>query len=283
MTITAIVRVSLGILAAFGLFAQSGAVPLTFEVASIKPSSPDARGTSLTFQPPNGLQVTNAPLRMVITFAYDIRDFQLSGGPAWIGTERYDILAKADRLPGSENVPADPRKMTDQQRTAMQQQMRERVRALLAERFQLVIHRETKDAPVYALVVAKGGSKLQAVQEAADGPVGLRMGRGQLTGMAAPMPMLANVLSSQLGRPVVDKTGLREKYNFKMEWTPDSSQGGEKPGLLPPGVEPPPVSSDPDGPSIFTAIQEQLGLRLESQKGPVATIVIDRVEKPSAN
>lgn len=281
--IAAFVGASLGILTAGGLFAQSAAVPLTFEVASIKPSAPDARGTSLQLQPPDGLRVTNAPLRMLIIFAYNIRDFQLSGGPAWIGTERYDILAKAERAPGFENIPDDPRKMTDEQRTAKQEQMRERVRALLAERFQLVIHRETKEAPVYALVVAKGGSKLQAVQESADGPVGLRMGRGQLTGMAAPMPQLANLLSTQLGRPVVDKTELKGKYDFKIEWTPDPSQGGEKPGQLPPGVEAPPPPTDPDGPSIFTAIQEQLGLRLESQKGPVETIVIDRVEKPSGN
>jgi len=265
------------------LFAQSAAIPLTFEVASIKPSPADARGTSLQLLPPNGMQVSNAPLRMLITFAYNIRDFQLSGGPAWIGTDRFDILAKSERSTGSENAPGDPRKMTDAQRAITQEQMRERVRALLAERFQLTVHSESKDAPVYALVVAKGGSKLQAVEESADGPVGLQGGRGQLNGMAAPMPMLANFLSGQLGRPVLDKTELKGKYDFKLEWAPDPSQGGEKPGQLPPGVEAPPTSSDPDGPSIFTALQEQLGLRLESQKGPVATIVIDRVEKPSAN
>jgi uncharacterized protein (TIGR03435 family) len=265
-------------LMASGLLAQSAASSLTFEVASIKPSAPDARGTSLQFQPPNGIQVTNAPLRMLITFAYDIRDFQISGGPGWIGADRYDILAKGERAPGSEGVPADFRKMTDAQRTTLQEQMRERVRSLLAERFQLTIHRETREAPVYALVVAKGGPKLHAVQEAADGPVGLRMGRGQLNGMAAAMPMLANVLSNQLGRPVVDKTDLKEKYDFKMEWTPDPGQGPQPPA----GVEVPPPP-DLDGPSIFTALQEQLGLRLESQKGPVAMIVIDRVEKPSGN
>src|ERR1022692_1134845 len=122
--IAAFVGASLGILTAGGLFAQSAAVPLTFEVASIKPSAPDARGTSLQLQPPDGLRVTNAPLRMLIIFAYNIRDFQLSGGPAWIGTERYDILAKAERAPGFENIPDDPRKMTDEKRTAKQEQMR---------------------------------------------------------------------------------------------------------------------------------------------------------------
>jgi uncharacterized protein (TIGR03435 family) len=276
------VGAGLGILAVGGLFAQSAAVPLSFEVASIKLSSPDARNSSLTLKPPNGMQVSNVPLRMLITFAYNIRDFQLSGGPAWIGTERYDILAKAERSASSENVPDDPRKMTDEQRMKTQEEMRERVRTLLAERFHLTIHRETREAPVYALVVAKGGPKLQAVQESADGQVGLRGGRGQLNGMAAQIPMLANLLSNQLGRPVIDKTELKGKYDFKLEWAPDPSQGGE-PGRLPPGVEVSPTSSDPDGPSIFTALQEQLGLRLESQKGPVETIVIDRVEKATEN
>jgi uncharacterized protein (TIGR03435 family) len=276
--VAAIVGASLGILAAGGLFAQSAAVPLTFEVASIKPSAPDARGTSITLKPPNGMEATNAPLRMLITFAYNIRDFQLSGGPGWTGTERFDILAKAERSPNSESVPDDPRKMTDAQRAKKQEEMRERVRALLAERFQLTIHHETREAPVYALVVAKGGSKLQAVQEAPDGPMGLRGGRGQLTGMAAALPMLANVLSTQLGRPVIDKTELKGKYDFKLEWTPDPGQGPQPPA----GVEVPPPP-DVEGPSIFTALQEQLGLRLESQKGPVETIVIDRVEKPSGN
>jgi uncharacterized protein (TIGR03435 family) len=227
------------------------------------------------------MQVSNVPLRMLITFAYDIRDFQLSGGPAWVGTERYDILAKAERSASSEKVPDDPRKMTDEQRVRTQAEMRERMRNLLAERFHLTIHRETREAPVYALVVAKGGSKMQAVQESPDGRVGLQGGRGQLNGMAAQIPMLANLLSNQLGRPVIDKTELKGKYDFKLEWAPDPNQGGE--GKFGAGVEAPPTSSDPDGPSIFTALQEQLGLRLESQKGPVETIVIDRVEKATEN
>jgi uncharacterized protein (TIGR03435 family) len=269
--------VALGIWYTTALFAQS--TP-TFDVASIKPSSPEARGTSLMFQSANSMRITNAPLRMLITFAYDIRDFQLSGGPGWIGSDRFDILAKAERTPGTENVPDDFRKMTDQQRTAAAEQMRLRMRGMLAERFQLTIHRETKDGAVYALIVAKGGSKLQP-KEPGDGPQGLRMGRGQLTGMAASMQMLTNVLSNQVGRPVVNKTGLDAKYDFKLEWTPDVGSG-EGPGGPPPGIEtqPPPKA---DGPTLFTALQEQLGLRLESQKGPVEMIVIDRVEKPTEN
>jgi len=264
------------------LGAQSPAASPVFDVASIKPSAPDARGTSLMLQPPNGLRITNAPLRMLITFAYDIRDFQLSGGPGWIGADRYDILAKAERTASNDNVPDDPRKMTDAQRMNKQQEMRERMRALLADRFQLTIHRETKEAPVYALVVAKGGSKIQPAKEVEEGPQGMRMNRGELTGMKAPISMLATTLSSQLGRPVIDKTDLKGKYDFKLQWTPDAGPGVDPLKQLPPGVEAPPPPSA-DGPTIFTALQEQLGLRLESQKGPVETIVIDRVEKPSEN
>ncbi|HTS27723.1 MAG TPA: TIGR03435 family protein [Bryobacteraceae bacterium] len=263
-----------------GLFGQAASGSLTFDVASIKPSSPDARGMGLQLEPPNGMRVSNAPLRFLITFAYDIRDFQLAGGPAWIGTERYDIVAKAERTAESEKVPADPRKMTDGQRQKVTAEMRERVRNLLAERFRLTVRREVRDGPVYALVVAKGGSKMKEVQES-DGQVGLRLERGQLNGMAAPMQQLTTVLSSQLGRPVIDKTELKGKYDFKLEWVPDTTLAGP-PGDPSKGVEPAPPP-DVEGPSIFSAIQEQLGLRLESQKGPVPTIVIERVERPTEN
>jgi uncharacterized protein (TIGR03435 family) len=221
--------------------------------------------------------VTNATLRILLTLAFDVRDFQISGGPGWIGSERYDINAKAERSASSESVPEDPRKMTDDQRKTNQEQMRQRLQALLAERFQLAIHRETKEAPVYALVVGKNGPKLQ---ESKEGGPRLMMGRGQLNGQGALMEMVATVLSNQLGRPVLDKTGLKGKYDFKLEFTPDPGQAAGPFGGPGPDAPPPP---DPNGPSIFAAIQEQLGLRLDSQKGPAEMIVIDRVERASAN
>ena len=111
----------------------------------------------------------------------------------------------------------------------------------------------------------------------------MMMNRGELDGEGVPLEFLASTLSSQLGRPVIDRTGLTGHYTFKLQWTPDPGQSASKfGGPLPPGVDAPPPP-DPNGPSIFTAIQEQLGLRLESQKGPVDLIVIDRVEKPSEN
>lgn len=273
-----VARVSLVVMASCGLWGQAAA-PLTFEVASIKPAATDARGTMIRMMPGGGLTVTNATLRLLLTLAYDVRDFQVSGGPGWVGSERYDINAKAERSPSSDPVPEDPRKMTDEQRKTNQEQMRQRLQALLAERFQLAIHRETKEAPVYALVVAKNGPKLQ---ESKEGGPRLMMGRGQLNGQGALMEMLATVLSNQLGRPVLDKTGLQGKYDFKLEFTPDPGQAAGPFGGLAPGPDAPPPP-DPNGPSIFAAIQEQLGLRLDSQKGPVEMIVIDRVEKASEN
>jgi uncharacterized protein (TIGR03435 family) len=215
--------------------------------------------------------------------AYDVREFQVSGGPGWINTDRYDIMAKAERSAGAENIPDDPRKMTDEQRKTLGDQMRERLRALLADRFQLTLHRESKEESVYALVIGKGGSKLQQSEaKEGAGPRGMmRMGRGQFSGQGVQLEMLTRSLSSQLGRPVIDRTGLKGNFDFKLEWTPDPGQSFAF-GGGPPGADAPPPP-DPNGPSIFTAVQEQLGLRLESQKGPVEMLVIDKVEKPSEN
>jgi uncharacterized protein (TIGR03435 family) len=156
--------------------------------------------------------------------------------------------------------------------------MQQKLQALLADRFQLSIHRETKEQPLYALVIGKSGSKLQESQSKHDARH-MMMGGGDFEGQGVPLEMLTAALSRQLGRPVIDHTRLKGHYDFKLEWTPEPGQSG---GPLPPGVEGPPPA-DLNGPSLFTAIQEQLGLRLESQKGPVDVLVVDRVEKPSEN
>src|SRR5689334_560377 len=156
---------AVGVLAVCGLFGQTASPPsLTFEVASVKPSAPDARGMSIQIQPGGGLRVSNATLRLLLTFAYDVREFQLSGGPGWIGSEHYDIVARPDRSESAETTPVDPRKMSDGEMKTMAEQIRERLRALLAERFQLTVHRETKEAPIYVLVVGKNGPKLEAAE-----------------------------------------------------------------------------------------------------------------------
>ena len=269
------------LITSWGLRAQTGPAPLTFEVASIKPSAPDARGTMFQMQPGGGVRISGATLRTLITFAYDVRDFQVSGGPGWINSDRFDIVAHAERSSASQNPPANPLQMSDEQRKSGMEQTRERLRSLLAERFQLAVHRDNKEQTVYALVVAKNGPKLPAAKDG-SGPGRMRMGRGQFDGQGVEMQMLATVLSNEVGRPVIDRTGLKGKFDVKLEFTPEPGQGFGPLGPPPPGVEAPPPP-DPNGPSIFTALQEQLGLRLESQKGPAETLVIDRVERPSEN
>ena len=255
-----------------------GFAQLTFDVASIKPTNPDTQGGFIRFMPGGGLNMTNIPLQAMITFAYDVRDFQVSGGPGWVGTERFDVMARPEHAV-AESL-EDVAKMTDGQRKTVRDQMAERLRALLADRFQLVVHKETKEQPIYALVMSKSGAKLKEAKVVEGARQGMSMNRGRLEAMAAPMEMLGATLSNVTGRPVVDKTGLTGKYDFVLEWTPDAGADARAQGFGDGINEPAPA---PGGPTIFTALQEQLGLRLESQKGPVQNIVIDRVEKPSEN
>ena len=240
------------------IYAQFAQAPLTFEVASIKPSAPGVVRSTLRIRVGGGdLRVEGATLKSLITMAYDVRDFQVSGGLGWINSDRFDVDARVERS-STENVPANPRKMTDEQLRTGAQQMHERLKALLAERCQLQVHRDTKEKTVYALVVGKGGLKLK---ETAGGtrPM-MRMGRGQIIGQGIEIRMLAANLATQVGRPVIDQTGLEGWFDVKLEWTPDPGQSFG-PIDAPPGVEPPPPP-DPNGPSLFAALQEQLGLRL---------------------
>jgi uncharacterized protein (TIGR03435 family) len=234
-------------------FAQQQPRP-SFEVASVKPGDPDNLRRGIFSEPGGRLSVTNTTLRMLIGFAYDVRDHQISGGGNWLDSAKFNVDAKP---PGA--VPAG---------LAGQEQERLMVQSLLAERFHLAIHREMREAQVYELVVEKGGPKFQAAPGGERaGPRGIGMkGEGHLTSYAAPIGMFVVQLSQELGRSVIDKTGLMGKYDFKLDWTPDT-----------------PLPADASGPSIFTAIQENLGLKLQSARGPVEILVIDRVEKPDAN
>jgi uncharacterized protein (TIGR03435 family) len=237
-------------------FAQATPRP-AFEVASIKPGDPSVRGFGVGVRG-NLFITTNATLKMIVEFAYDLRDHQISGGPTWLNSATFTIEAKP--VPQSE------------------EQLRLMVQSLLAERFRFRSHRESRIEPVYELVVAKGGHRLKEPKPQADGRSGIfGERRGDLNGYAAPMAMFANVLSQGLGRSVIDKTALPGKFDFKLIWTPGPGEGGSN---IPPDMPPP---ADTSGPSIFTAIQEQLGLRLESSKGPVDVLVIDHAEKPDAN
>jgi len=235
-------------------FAQSGGP--AFEVASIKPS-PQLMNWS-GFQPSRGgrFEASHATLRAMVSYAYDVRDFYVSGGPGWAGSDRFEIVAKAD----GNATPA---------------QMRAMLRTLLEERFKLAVHRETKDAAVYNLVISKGQPKLE---EAAGEGFLKFVGRGQVDAHGLKMSGLAGYLQTLLGQVVLDKTGLNASYNFKLAWTPDETQTGRA------GAGPAPAGpANESGPSVFTALQEQLGLKLEASKGPVETMVIDHAEMPSEN
>jgi uncharacterized protein (TIGR03435 family) len=279
-----------------GIFAQSSSN--RFEVASIKPSDPNTQG--ITFRNgPGTVNISGATLKLLIEQAYDVREFQISGGPGWINSDRYDIVAKIER---DEKAPSNLQNPTDQ-RKAMEQQ-RERLRALLAERFQLKIRRETKELQAYALTLARGGPKLKESplndmspnpngdqrQKPLRGPM-IRVGRGQIIGQYISLDFLAQLLAQQVGRPVLDMTGLKGAYDFTLEWTPDQAQGpgpgfggSGGPSIAKEAPQPAnPAPAESSGVSVFAAIQEQLGLKLESQKAPVEIIVIESVEKPSEN
>jgi uncharacterized protein (TIGR03435 family) len=259
-----------------------------FEVVSIKPSH-EARGLfRVALQPSGRFEANNITVRFLMEQAYGLKDSQMSGAPGWIESEHFDIEAKPDDAFLDQKLSRDER---DRQISLMMQ-------SLLADRFKLVLHHETKELPVYALVVAKSGSKLKEAppappdaDAAAPGPPngplrrgGMQMRRGELIASGIPLDRLEDVLSHITGRPVVNHTDLKGLYDFTLKWTPGEGEGpmmmGGPPGPPPADAPPPP---DPNGPTLFTALQEQLGLKLESQKAPMDTVVIDRIERPSEN
>ena len=234
--------------------AAQAVTPLAFEVASVKPSKPGTRGTQLSTDP-GRLTVRNMALIGLVRFAYHVNDFQVAGAPAWFRTERYDIIAKAEDAASDEKIKL-------------------MLQTLLAERFKLALHRETREGTTYALVVAKGGPKMKAATE--DEHAGLEQSSGgSLTARRVTMSAWANDLQRLTGRPVADETGLTGMYDFSLTWSPDAFQPmNEKQAAAP---------VDATGPTIYTALQEQLGLKLESRKGAIETLVIDHAEKATGN
>jgi uncharacterized protein (TIGR03435 family) len=257
--------------------AASVALP-PWDVSTVKPASPDARGSMFGFTP-DGIRITNVPLWTAVREAFGLNDDRLFGGPAWAKTSMFDVEAKV--------APEDAPKLKEmkiEQRRAM-------MVSLLEERFGLKYHHETRELPMYELVVAKCGVKMQASKPdppAADGGElrgnhSLFMhGRGHLESTGMGMPGLVRVLSGQLGRTVVDKTGLPGNYDYKLDWTPDDTASQMMKGGNPAAGD---NAAPPDaaGPTLFTALEEQLGLKLEATKGPVDVIVIDELQQPTAN
>jgi len=245
-----------------------------FEVASIKPSAPDSN-LKVDFAPGGKLFITDATLRFLIKIAYDIGDDQLAGGPGWIGSKRFDLAATPERPLGG-----DPKNMAPDQILVFHKPVRLRLQRLLAERFQLELRREATPMPIFGLVVAKGGpKKLTVTKSTGDPQLNAESGNGVLNAVGVDMATLAKFLSEgQTGRPVVDMTGLKDKYDFHLEWAPDTSQNS-----LPAdnGANQPPA--DAGGISIFTALQQQLGLKLDARTDAADRLVVVRAALPSAN
>ncbi len=264
-------------------FAQQAGRP-AFEVASVKPNTSVSSGDFVRIHPGGTLDIQNVPLRGIIRTAYEVQDFQIADGPGWMNRERYDIVAKA-------------------QSDFSFDEMTRMLRTLLEDRFRLKVHRAKREGPVYELTLARSGLKIErngncvprdpsqplpsnvAGQKRVNYCGNVRGGRQTLDGEGIPiaaaadsgLASLSGRLSAIVGRTVIDKTGLTGRFDVHLQWSDEGLSA--RPGDA---VEPNP-SDDGNRPSLFTAVQEQLGLRLESAKGPVDVLVIDHVEKPDAN
>jgi uncharacterized protein (TIGR03435 family) len=235
-----------------------------FEVATIKPDKA-SNGPRFVGHTPIGLTVKNMPVQFLLREAFGLEDDRILGAPGWVKTDRFDIEAKV-----SESDVAKLKTMTVDQRRSM-------LGPFLQDRFNLKFHYESKVLPIYALVLAKGGSKMKKFEPPGDPATnGLRYtGRGHLEAHGTLMEFAVSVLSQQVGRTIVDKTGLTGKYDFTLEWEPDDAVPMAANDNSPPG--------DSGKASIYTALQEQLGLKLEPQRDPISVLVIDHIEAPSEN
>jgi uncharacterized protein (TIGR03435 family) len=262
--------------ATIGLAQTIGSRP-EFEVASIKSHNPD--NSRLGLHPsPGRFDATGVTLKLLMQSAYRVQAYEIFGAPGWIASETYDVVAKADG-------------------NADREQVRLMLQMLLEERFKLKTRRETRELPIYALVVRKNGPRLSAAE--GECPIGTPVNPPRLPvrGKVPSLPcggfsirpnqiyalnvstdqIAQQALSPVLQRRVVDKTGLTGRYFIELEWAPNEPRPSFDVGI------PSQPVSDSLGPDVLTAIQEQLGLKLESQKGPVEVLIIDHVEKPGEN
>lgn len=242
----------------FWTAAALGQAAPAFDVASVKPSAPGGRGGIVRILPGNQTYIANnMPLRLIMTVAYSVTNRQISGGPDWLDTEPFDITAKSETRHTAE-------------------EMHDMLARLIEERFHLKIRREKREMPVWALVLDKGGPKMPE-HDPADldhPPFGLGPGGRGFLGRNVKMDYFAFMLSRLLDRNVIDRTGLTKYYDVAIDFARDAP---------PPGPEGRPEPPRADGPSIFTAVREQLGLRLESSKGPVEFLIVESAERPAGN
>jgi bla regulator protein blaR1 len=228
-----------------------------FEVASIKSGDPSSQRSQIAPGPQGGLRTVNTTVMTLLSFAYDLREFQLAGGPEWIRSAPWNITATPDT---PEEAPSPS--MSREKMEAGFKRQGQRMQALLADRFGLVMRIEDREMPVYILRIGKDGHKLSPSKD--EGP-NMRTNQDRIEATGADVPMLVRALSGRLGRPVLDETGLSGAFTFKMQWTPETSQ------------------AEAAGASIFTAVQEQLGLKLESKRAKAPVYVIEKIEKPTEN
>jgi uncharacterized protein (TIGR03435 family) len=229
--------------------AQTPTVPSThrtFDTASIRPAKSPNGGVASQILPGGRVLATNVTLLILLRWAYNVAQFQIVGEPGWASTDSYDISAAPESA-------------------ATHDEALEMIRTLLADRFYLALHRETKEVPILALTIAKGGARLAKSIDADEMHTSMHGAPHGVTAHAT-MAHLARYLTNQLGRQVIDRTSLPGLFDFTLEFAPEGNGADAIPG-----------------PSIFTALQEQLGLKLEPAKGPVEILVIDHVEKPSQN
>jgi len=233
------------------------------EVATVKPSRPDEGfGLGAGRGGANIFSTSGTSVRTLIQFANGVHPRQITG-PAWIDSERYDVTIKADQE-GSPNIP----------------QMRILMQKLLADRFKIVSHREKKEMSVYSLTIAKGGSRLAAHPGPPSNQWGFGFGLGSINGRNSTMTEFAGFLQANImEQPVVDKTGLTERYDFALRYTPDASARLTNV----PNARPQTMNDSDALPDMFTAFQQQLGLRIDSTRAPVDVVVVDSIERPSEN
>ena len=230
--------------------------PSAFEVATVKPAAPSTDGhTHINYPPGGSFSAANITLAALMQWAFDCPERQMLGGPDWLGSIRFDIQAKTDTQTDFDLRSLNPREASDTKRKMVQ--------ALLIERFHLQLHHEIRTLEAYDLIVARGGPKLEP---GASNGNSIGRGRTYLKGQSLTAASLAQQLSYLTGKIVVDKTGLPGRYAVWLQWSPDDA-----------------TSADNSAPSLYTAIQEQLGLKLVRGKEPLPVLVIDQIEQPSPN
>jgi uncharacterized protein (TIGR03435 family) len=232
----------------------------TFDVVSIHPSDPALTTEDLGWNH-GELSARGVTLSFLIQVAYDIRDFQVVGIPRGLDSAKYDISTRTEGAE-AEPTPVDAASAKDQV-----QAYQTRLQAMLADRFHLKLQVVTKDMPIYALVVAKAGPKLRKAEQTGDYlHVHVLPNGSEMEARNIAMPDFADEISVELQRKVIDETGLKGGYDFELKWTPDNVQ-----------------APDASAPSLFTAVQEQLGLKLDHRTGPMQVYLIDHIEAPTAN